>query len=87
MARFRNPANGYKESVTPLSILGAVLFGPIWFAVQGLWAHAIIQLVGIALLSGFFLFWPLLIVFWLLYALLAPVLLSRAFLRRGWQRV
>jgi hypothetical protein len=87
MARFRNPANGYKESVTALSILGAFLFGPIWFAVQGLWAHAIILVVGIMLLSGFFLFWPLLVVLWLLYALLAPVLLKRAFLRRGWERV
>jgi hypothetical protein len=87
MARYRNPANGYSESVTLLSMLGAFLLGPIWYALQGLWAHALIQLLAIILFSGFFLFWPLIVVVWLLYALAAPWLLSRAFLRRGWQRV
>lgn len=87
MARFRNPANGHTEGVTLLSVVGAFLFGPIWYAVQGLWAHAGIQLLAIVLLSGFFLFWPLLVVVWLLYTALAPWLLARSFLRRGWQKV
>ena len=87
MASFRNPSNGYRESVTPLSIFGALMLGPIWFALQGVWAHALIHLLGVLALSSFFLFWPFLIVFWVLYALLAPVLLSRSYLRRGWQRV
>ncbi len=87
MARFRNPANGYAVSVTPLSVLGAFLLGPIWFALQGLWAHALIELAAILLISGFFLFWPLLAVVWVLYALAAPFLLSRFLLRNGWQRV
>jgi len=87
MARYRNPANGHTESVTPLSLVGAFLFGPIWYAVQGLWAHAVIQVLAIIVFSGFFLFWPLIVVVWLLYTVLAPWLLVRAFLRRGWQRV
>ena len=87
MARFRNPANGYTESVTPLSVVGAFLFGPIWYAVNGLWAHAAVQVLALVVFSGFFLFWPLIVVVWLAYALAAPWLLRRAFLRRGWQRV
>jgi hypothetical protein len=87
MARYRNPANGYSERVTPLSVLGAFLLGPIWYALQGLWAHALIQLLAIVLFSGFFLFWPLIVVVWLLYTVLAPWLLARDYLRRGWQRV
>jgi hypothetical protein len=87
IARYQNPANGYRESVTPLSMLGALLLGPIWFALQGLWAHALILLLLVMLFSGFFLFWPLLLLVWLLYAVAAPWLLSRAYLRKGWQRV
>jgi hypothetical protein len=86
IARYRNPANGYSESVTPLSILGAGLLGPIWFALQGLWAHAVILLLLVMLLSGFFLFWPLLLLVWVGYAIAAPWLLSRSYLRKGWVR-
>lgn len=84
--RFRNPQNGYSERVTPLSILGAFLLGPIWFALQGLWAHALIELLLVMLFSGFLLFWPLLALAWIAYALAGPWLLSRAYLRNGWQR-
>ncbi len=87
MATYRNPQNGYTESVTPLSVLGAGVLGPIWFGLQGLWAHAVISVVLIIAFSSFFLFWPLILVVWVLYAIAAPFILARSFLRRGWQRV
>lgn len=87
MARFRNPANGYSESVTPLSMLGAFLFGPVWYAVQGLWAHAAVQVLAVLVFSGVFLLWPLIVAVWLGYTFAAPFILSRSFLRRGWHKV
>ncbi len=86
IARYRNPANGYRESVTPLSILGAFLLGPIWFAIQGLWAHALVLLLLVMLFSGFFLFWPLLLLASVCYSNAENWLISRDYLRKGWQR-
>jgi hypothetical protein len=87
MATYENPQNGYRESVTPLSLLGAGLLGPFWFMLNGLWAHALIHVIGILALSSLVLTWPLLILWWLGYAALAPFALGKSFRRRGWRRV
>jgi Flp pilus assembly protein TadB len=42
--RFRNPANGYEEDVT-LAWLWCLLFGCLYFAIKGVWAHALISAV------------------------------------------
>lgn len=89
MATLENPANGYRERVTPLSCLGAFLFGALWYAFHGIWGHAVIQGAIIVLSIGAV--GPLAVVplvpMWLLYTLMAPFLLKRQYLRRGWREV
>ena len=68
--RFRNPANGYEETVNP-SFWYALLLGPYYFMMHGVWTHAVIHL----LLS------PL---SWLVYPFLARKLIIQNYLREGW---
>jgi hypothetical protein len=74
---FRNPANGYVEPIgTPW--LWCLLFGCVYFAVRGVWTHA----VGAALLAivtgG---------ISWLIYPLFARQIVETQYLRRGWLAV
>jgi uncharacterized membrane protein len=72
--RFRNPANGYEEECgTPW--LWCLLFGCIYFAVRGIWTHAVA-----ALLLAIFT-WGL---SWLIYPLFARQIVETHYLRRGW---
>ena len=44
MAYFKNPQNGYVEKVTtPFSWVGFLVLGPIYFAIKGLWGHAVVS--------------------------------------------
>lgn len=89
MTTFENPANRYREEVTAAAILWSLLFGWIYFAVRGLWAHVVIQFavtIGLGLLtggSGALIGVPL----WLGYAFASPALLRTKYRRAGWRQV
>ncbi len=74
---YRNPTNGYTERAR-LTWLWALLFGVFYFAVKGIWRHALI---------GFVLAFITLGVSWVVYAFAAPGIIHRDYLRRGWQPV
>lgn len=76
--RFRNPANGYIEQISPLSWLWALLFGPLFFAVKGIWGHAAVSL---------FLAIPTLGLSNIGYAILAGDIVYNHYLRMGWARI
>ena len=87
--RFKIPANNYEETIT-VPFLWAFLFGFVYFAIKGVWIHAIVHLVLV--IVAFNVTFPLLLglgapVVWLLYALLARRILRSHFLRRGWVEV
>lgn len=90
MARiFENPANGYQESVNfATSALGAALFGPVYFALKGAWSWAIVEFIwSFALIA----MWPpltlIVIPIQLLVGLLAPGILAKRYLQRGWKEI
>lgn len=75
--RFQNPANGYEEEFRHPG-LWCLLFGPLYFAVRGVWTHAIVSALlamGTVGLS------------WLIYPFFARRILETSYLRRGWYRV
>lgn len=86
---YRNPVNGYEETVSSASSFWAFFFGVFWFAVKGLWGHVVIQLLlGAVLLGslggpGFMLY----LVVNAIYCALAPSILEKSYLRRGWVEV
>lgn len=74
---YRNSANGYEERIG-LAWLWRFLFGALYFAVKGVWTHAIgsIFIVIMTLgLAGF------------VYPFFAGDILRKHYLRRGWQPV
>lgn len=87
--QFKNPANGHVETVSGLSWLWALLFGPMYFLVCGLWAPWALFM----LLAG--IFWStlgppgtvLVIPTWIGFALAAGGLRRKGYLRKGWQPV
>jgi hypothetical protein len=72
--RFKHPANGYVEEVS-LAPLWCLLFGFIYFAVKGVWTHAV---AGLAL--SIFTFG----ISWLIYPFFANQIMRAHYLRRGW---
>lgn len=71
---FRNPANGYVEEVR-LAWFWSLLFGFFYFAVKGIWTHAVAGLVLALLTFG---------ISWLVYPFFAQQIVERHYLRRGW---
>ena len=86
MAVFENATNGYREEVTGLSVLWALLFGWIYYAVKGLWAHLGIQLIlAIGYLAALGPPGTLFVVAtWLVYAVLTPAILKARYRKAGW---
>jgi hypothetical protein len=72
--RFENPANGYVEEVT-YAPLWCLLFGCIYFAVKGVWTHAIAAAILAILTAG---------ISWLVYPFFATDIMRTHYLRRGW---
>jgi hypothetical protein len=72
--RFRNPANGYEEDATG-SWLWCFLFGPIYFALKGVWNHAVFS-AGLAIVTCG--------LSWLMYPFFAREIVARNYLRKGW---
>lgn len=77
MATFRNPANGYTQSVNPLtSFVGCLLFGVLYFAYKGAWKHAFISLFAALITFG---------ISWLIYPFFAFGCVKNSYLERGWR--
>ena len=71
--RFRNPINGYTEKAgTPW--LWCLLFGCIYFAVKGMWTHAV---------AAFILAWLTFGLSWLIYPFFARGIVQKHYLRNN----
>jgi hypothetical protein len=75
---FRNPANEYIEVVAPNVWLWALLGGDIYFAMRGVWTHAVAGLLLAPLTLG---------ASWLVYSVFARRVFETHYLRQGWHRV
>src|SRR6266478_708588 len=72
--RFQNSSNFYVEQVS-LPFLWTLLFGPLYFAVKGVWTHAIVSaIVGICTFG----------LSWLIYPFFASKIMRTHYLRKGW---
>ena len=49
---FENPTNGYKEGVSSIAWLWCLLFGFFYFAVKGVWRHALLGIIFAILTAG-----------------------------------
>lgn len=84
MATFENPQNGYRESVTFGPFVWALLFGPLYYMIRGIWSHAIVLLILTLVL------WPTIIgamFVWIVWAFLAPIIVANSYRRKGWVEV
>lgn len=90
MKTFKNPSNGYTESVNIWSSVGVLCFGLIYLLIRGLWAHvliwAILVIVPAALSGGVLLVFSMPIVS-IGYAIAMPHILQGMYLRKGWIEV
>lgn len=75
--RFRNQANGYEEDAE-LCWFWTLLGGPIYFAVRGIWTHAVVSVLAVLCTFG---------ISWLVYPLFASRIVRRHYLGRGWVEV
>ena len=51
--KFKNPMNDFEETVSSgLSWLWCFLFGPIYWAVKGIWRHAVVHLALAIITAG-----------------------------------
>lgn len=79
MAKFRNPLNGYTQSVDPATaFLGCLMFGMFYFAYKGVWKHAFISFFAALFTVG---------ISWLIYPFFAYSCVTGSYQERGWQRV
>lgn len=77
MLRFQNPQNNHIEEVKHPG-WGALLLGPIYFLLKGIWIHA---LIGAVL---FYYSWGLSTI---VYAFFAGKIVETHYLRQGWIRL
>jgi hypothetical protein len=71
---FKNPANGYVDEVNDAP-LWCLLFGCFYFAVKGVWTHAI---------AAFFLAIVTVGISWLIYPFFATPIIRKHYLQCGW---
>lgn len=84
---FRNPANGYVEQATTgLSWLWALLWAPIYYAVKGVWTHAVLSFF-LAWVLGGFTFGAAALVVGIVYAVVNRGIVRADYLKRGWVEV
>lgn len=72
---FTNPTNGYVKRIEAPGGL-CLVGGPIFFALHGIWVHAILSAVLAVGTMG---------ISWLLYPLSAESIVRNAYLSRGWK--
>ncbi len=73
--RFKNNANNYVEEISDMAWLWCLLFAPIYFAIKGVWSHAIISVV-LAIFTGG--------ISWLIYPFLVKGIFRKHYLKSGW---
>ena len=78
MNKFKNKANGHIEEISPISWLWAFLFGSIYWAVKGIWKHAVVSLVLALCTFGISLF---------IYPFFTKSILRNYYLHNGWKAV
>ncbi|CAE6816018.1 hypothetical protein R69927_00429 [Paraburkholderia domus] len=86
---FENPLNGHKQTVGIVNMLLAILFGPIYFAIAGAWAWALVEFLLAALLYAS-LGAPatlLVVPMQFVIGLGAGAILAKKYLARGWREV
>lgn len=74
---FRNPTNGYVDEVSKPA-LWVLLFGFFYFAVKGVWTHAIAGLFLACITSG---------ISWFIYPFFAQGIMRTHYLRKGWTEI
>ncbi len=84
--KFRNTTNGYVEEVS-VAWLWCFLFGPFYFAVRGIWPHAIVLFILSAVIvstlgAGSLIVGPIIS---LVYATYAESIVESHYLRAGWR--
>lgn len=74
---FENQQNGYQETANS-PFLWCLLFGVLYFAVKGIWRHALIAAVAAIFTAG---------VSWLIYPFFAGSIVRASYLRKGWVQI
>lgn len=79
MACFRNPQNGYTQSVSQAgAFFGCLAFGVLYFAYKGAWRHALISFAAACCTFG---------ISWFIYPFFAYRCVEHSYLERGWKRL
>jgi len=73
--RYRNPTNNYVET-SSVPWLWTFLFGFFYFALKGIWRHAVIGFLLALITFG---------MSWLIYPFFANGIVRRHYLRSGWE--
>lgn len=74
-----NPANGYTLTFNRwVEFVTCLVFGPIYFAYRGLWAHAFLSLILAFATSG---------ISWLIYPFFVEKINEAHYMKRGWVMV
>ena len=76
--KYKNPSNGYVETASSIAWLWVSLWAPIYFAVKGIWTHAILSLVLGIVTFG---------ISNLVYVFLANSIIRKSYLKKGWQEI
>ncbi len=69
--------NGYVEEAANCW-LWCLLFGPLYFAVKGIWTHAVISFFLATMTAGFS---------WIIYPFFATEVVRAGYLKKGWIEV
>jgi len=85
--QFRNPSNDHVETVTSwLSWLWVFLWTPIYYAVKGIWTHAIVSFLLFVVIgsstAGIGIF-----IIALIYVFLNKSIVRTHYLRKGWVQI
>ena len=75
--RFKNPVNNYEETVSAPWVW-CILFGPLYFAVEGAWAHFFVSIIFAIFTAG---------LSWLIYPFFAYDIVKESYLRKGWIQI
>lgn len=87
---YRHPQNGHTEEVNGMTVIWTFLFGWIYLAVRGMWAHIALQvlIVSVAFATGIPGVVPIAFgVLWLVYVFATPAILDHRYRHAGWHVV
>ena len=77
--KFKNKLNNYVETVSgPFSWLWVLLIGPIYWALKGIWRHAVVHLVLALISFG---------VIHLIYPFFTYTIIKKHYLKLGWTEI